>query len=52
MDFVKERKLENGMLFQNTISAESRESKKQTDNDQAKNNYINTDNYFRNSARR
>jgi hypothetical protein len=52
MDFVKDRKLENGMLFQNTISAESRESKKQTNNDQAKNNYINTDNYFRNSARR
>ena len=52
MDFVKERKLENEMLFQNNISDVKIDSKKQTENDQAKNNYINTDNYFRNSARR
>ncbi len=51
-DFVKDRKLENQILFKNNFSVDNKDLKKLTDHDQTRTNYINTENQFRNAARR
>ena len=52
VDYVKERKIENEILFQTSVSVDNKNFRKQIDNDREKNDYLNTEHDFRTAARR